>query len=99
MPFCPVSRPGSDQDIHRAKLLVEFKYRLGINMQLLECENVYIIMVALIDGVVKQGRHIYDRIKPFPHPDPLPKGEGTPFPYGGRAEDEGMPSDCQMSRF
>jgi len=57
-----VNIPGSDQDIHRAKLVVEFKYRLGKNMQLSECENVYRIMVALIDGLVKQGRGIYDRI-------------------------------------
>jgi hypothetical protein len=29
-------------------------------------------------------------IKPTrPHPSPLPKGEGTPFPFGGRAGDEG----------
>jgi len=24
-----------------------------------------------------------------PHPNPLPKGEGTPFPFGGRAGVEG----------
>ena len=26
---------------------------------------------------------------PLPHPNPLPAGEGTPFPIGGRAGDEG----------
>ena len=25
----------------------------------------------------------------FPHPSPLPKGEGTPVPFGGRVGDEG----------
>jgi ATP-binding cassette subfamily B protein len=27
----------------------------------------------------------------YPHPNPLPQGEGTPFPVGGRAGDEGEP--------
>jgi hypothetical protein len=37
------------------RILVGFKYRLVITIWLYKCENVYIIMVALIDMVVKQG--------------------------------------------
>ena len=37
------------------RILVGFKYRLVITIWLYICENVYIIMVALIDMLVKQG--------------------------------------------
>ena len=37
------------------RILVGFKYRLVITIWLYKCENVYIIMVALIDMLVKQG--------------------------------------------
>ena len=59
MPFGPANTPGFNQDIHGTQLLVVVKYRLGHNYISLECENVYRIMVALIDGLVKQGkRHL-----------------------------------------
>ena len=48
-------KPEYDQDILNMRILVGFKYRLVITIWLYKCENVYIIMVALIDMLVKKG--------------------------------------------
>lgn len=55
MSSIPKIKPEYDQDILNMRILVGFKYRLVITIWLYICENVYIIMVALIDMLVKQG--------------------------------------------
>lgn len=55
MSSIPEINPEYDQDILNMRILVGFKYCLVITIWLYKCENVYIIMVALIDMLVKQG--------------------------------------------
>ncbi len=43
-------------------------------------------------GIRKLMTHLtqfLENARVFPHPSPLPKGEGTPVPFGGRVGDEG----------
>ena len=48
----------------------------------------------VVEKVLNRSLSPYEAVKflvngNIPHPNPLPKGEGTPFPIGGRAGDEG----------
>lgn len=47
------------------------------------------VLTAVTVGVAAYDKKKDSHKTNFPHPGPLPSGERTPFPNGGRAEDEG----------